>query len=63
MAKREFDEIREKLYDHEVPVEPNMWEEVQASMRKRRLRRVFYYTVSSAAAVALLFMLLVNPQR
>ena len=63
MAERDFDEIREKLYYHEVPVEPNMWEEVQASMRKRRLRRAFYYTVSSAAAVALLFMLLVNPQR
>lgn len=63
MAERDFDEIREKLYDHEVPVEPNMWEEVQASMRRRRLRKVFYYTVSSAAAVALLFMLLVNPHR
>lgn len=63
MAERDFDEIRGKLYYHEVPVEPNMWEDVQASMRKRRLRRAFYYTVSSAAAVALLFMLLVNPQR
>lgn len=62
MAERDFDDIREKLYDHEEPVEANLWEEVQMSLRKRRLRKAFYYAVSSAAAVALVFMLLINPQ-
>ena len=63
MAERDFDEIREKLYGHEEQVDANLWAEVQASMRKRRLRKAFYYAVSSAAAVVLAFMLLVNPQR
>lgn len=63
MAERDFDEIREKLYDHEEPVEANLWAEIQASMRKRRLRKAFYYAFSSAAAVVLAFMLLTGPQR
>lgn len=63
MAERDFDEIREKLYHHEEPVEANLWEEVQMSLRKRRLRKAFYYALSSAAAVALVFMFLINPQR
>ena len=62
MADRDFDEIREKLYHHEEPVEANLWEEVQISLRKRRLRKAFYYAFSSAAAVVLVFMLLINPQ-
>ena len=62
MAERDFDEIREKLYHHEEPVEANLWEEVQMSLRKRRLRKAFYYAVSSAAAVVLAFMLLTNQQ-
>ena len=44
-------------------MEANLWEEVQMSLRKRRLRKAFYYALSSAAAVALVFMFLINPQR
>ena len=62
MAEKDFDEIREKLYGHEEQVDADLWAEVQASMRKRRLRKAFYYAVSSAAAVVLAFMLLTNQQ-
>ena len=63
MAEKDLDEIREKLYDLEMPVEDQVWHDVQNSLRRRRLRKSFYYAMSSAAVVAVAFMLLVNPQR
>ena len=63
MAEKDLDEIRDKLYDLEMPVDGDLWQEVQSSMRRRRLRKAFYYAMSSAAVVAVAFMLLVNPQR
>ncbi len=63
MADRDFDEIRDKLYNLDEPVDTDIWQDIQSSMRRRRLRRAFYYTMSTAAAVAVVFMLLVNPHR
>ena len=43
MAEKDLDEIREKLYDLEMPVEDQVWHDVQNSLRRRRLRKSFYY--------------------
>ncbi|MBE6246300.1 MAG: hypothetical protein E7110_02645 [Bacteroidales bacterium] len=58
MENREFDKIREKLYDMQMPVGADVWGDIQRSLRRRRVRRVLYYVSSSAAAIllALLFL-------
>ena len=52
MTKGEFDEIRDRLYDHEEPVDSGLWPDIQESLRRRRIRRVFYRALSAAAAIA-----------
>ena len=56
MAKREFDEIRDKLYDHEVPVDAELWPDIQESLRRRRIRKLFCRVLSSAAVIAAIFL-------
>lgn len=56
MAKGEFDEIRDKLYDHEVPVDAELWPDIQDSLRRRRIRKLFCRVLSSAAVIAAIFL-------
>ena len=60
MAKGEFDEIRDKLYDHGEPVDSGLWPDVQESLRRRRIRRIFYRALSSAAVIAAIFVALTS---
>ena len=63
MTKGEFDEIRDKLYDHEEPVDSGLWPDIQESLRRRRIRRVFYRALSAAAAIAAIFFALTSVDR
>lgn len=56
MAKSEFDEIRDKLYDHEEPVDSGLWPDIQESLRRRRIRMIFCRALSSAAVIAAIFV-------
>ena len=62
MSHNEFHNLREKLYDVQMPVEADLWQDIEATMRRRRVRRVLYYA-SSVAAVVLLALLLLLPGR
>lgn len=59
MDNMEFDKIREKLYDMQLPVEGDVWGNIQNSLRRRRLRRILYFASSAAAILLLAFMLAV----
>ena len=61
MSHNEFHNLREKLYDVQMPVEADLWQDIEATMRRRRLRRMLYYA-SSVAAVVLLALLLLLPE-
>ena len=60
MSHNEFHNLRDKLYDVQMPVEADLWQDIEATMRRRRVRRVLYYA-SSVAAVVLLALLLLLP--
>ena len=63
MAKGEFDEIKDKLYGHEEPVDTELWQDIQGSLRRRRIRRIFYRALSSAAVIAAIFLALTSIDR
>lgn len=60
MSHNEFHNLRDKLYDVQMPVEADLWQDIEATMRRRRVRRVLCYA-SSVAAVVLLALLLLLP--
>lgn len=60
MENMEFDKIREKLYDVQMPVEADVWGNIQGSLRRRRLRKVLYFASSSAAAILLALLMLLS---
>lgn len=60
MEQSQSDKIREKLYDLETPVNPEVWQGIEGSLRRRKLRRLFTYA-SSAAAVLVAALLLLWP--
>lgn len=63
MENREFKEIREKLYDVQVPVDADIWNGIESGLRRRRIRRVLLYASSAAAIlIAALFIFTANPQ-
>lgn len=63
MGKGEFDNIREKLYDVQMPADAGIWDGIESTMRKRRIRKVFLYACSAAAVlIAALFVFRTNPQ-
>ena len=63
MENREFNEIREKLYDVQVPVDADIWSGIESGLRRRRIRRVLLYASSAAAIlIAALFLFTANPQ-
>lgn len=63
MENREFNEIREKLYDVQVPVDADIWSGIESGLRRRRIRRVLPYASSAAAIlIAALFLFTANPQ-
>lgn len=53
-------ELREKLYDVELPVDDRIWTSIQDTLRRRRMRRVLYWS-SSVAAVLTLALLVMWP--
>ena len=63
MAKGEFDEIKDKLHDLEEPVDAELWQDIQGSLRRRRIRRIFYRALSSAAVIAAIFLALTSIDR
>lgn len=60
MEQSQSDKIREKLYDLETPVNPEVWQGIEGSLRRRKLRRLFTYA-SSAAAVLVAALLVLWP--
>ena len=62
MGHDEFHKLREKLYDAQMPVGADLWQGIEASMRRKRVRRILYY-VSPVAAVVLLALILALPSR
>lgn len=60
MEQSQSDKIREKLYDLETPVNPEVWQGIEGPLRRRKLRRLFTYA-SSAAAVLVAALLLLWP--
>ncbi len=62
MGHDEFHKLREKLYDAQMPVGADLWQGIEASMRRKRVRRILYY-VSPVAAVVLLALILALPGR
>lgn len=60
MEQRQKDKIREKLYDLETPVGPEVWQGIEGSLRRKRFRRLFTYA-SSAAAVLVAALLVLWP--
>jgi hypothetical protein len=40
MSHNEFHNLREKLYDVQMPVEADLWQDIESTMRRRRVRRV-----------------------
>ena len=55
MAEKDLDEIKGKLYDYEEPVDAELWSDIQDSLRRKRIRRIFYRVASCAAAIAAIF--------
>ena len=53
-----FKELRDKLYNVEIPVDDQIWVSIQDSMRRRRMRRVFYWSSSVAAAIVLALLVM-----
>ena len=60
MAEKDLDEIKDKLYDCEEPVDAELWTDIQDSLRRKRIRRVFYRAASCAAVIAAIFFLLTS---
>jgi hypothetical protein len=65
MSNRDFDDIiKERLFDHFEPIDPNSWETILAKQRAKKRRvvawRSFSYSFVAAAAV-IIFLLLLNP--
>lgn len=60
MEKRQFEDIREKLYDVEIPVDADIWGAIEGSMRRRRVRRIFLYASSAAAVLVAALLLFVS---
>ena len=65
MDNRQFDEkMRKALYDAEVPADDGIWAAVNASLRRRKARRLFYYLAPVAAVlVAALVLFAPNPEK
>lgn len=57
MDKGQFDILRDKLLDAQMPVDSDIWQGIESSLRRRRIRKVFLYA-SSAAAVLIAALLL-----
>lgn len=55
-----FKELRDKLYNVEIPVDDQIWASIQDSMRRRRMRKALYWW-SSVAAVIILALLVMWP--
>lgn len=55
MAEKDLDEIKGKLYDYEELVDAELWSEIQDSLRRKRIRRIFCRVASCAAAIAAIF--------
>ena len=59
MKHNEFHNLKEKLYDAQVPLEVDLWQSIEGSMRRRRMRRILYYASSVAAVLLVAVMFLV----
>lgn len=53
-----FKELRDKLYNVEIPVDDQIWVSIQDSMRRRRMRKVLYWSSSVAAAIVLALLVM-----
>ena len=63
MDNGQFDKLREKLHDIEMPVDADIWQGIESSLRIRRIRRAFLYASSAAAVIlAALFIFISGPQ-
>lgn len=62
MDKGQLDKLRGKLYDVEVPVDADIWNGIESSLRRRKLRRMFLYA-SSAAAILIAALLVSFPEK
>ena len=51
MNRGEFDNIREKLYDLQMPVEAGVWDDIAGTLRRRRRARLLYWASSAAAVI------------
>ncbi len=58
MDNGQFDKIREKLHDVQMPVDADIWSGIESSLlRRKRMRRLFYYASTAAAIlIAALFV-------
>lgn len=63
MAEKDLEKIREKLYDHEEPADVELWQDIQDSLHRRKIRRVFYRAASCAAVIAAIFLVLTSVDR
>lgn len=59
MKHNEFHNLKEKLYDAQMPLEVDLWQSIEGSMRRRRMRRILYYASSAAAVLLVAVMFLV----
>lgn len=59
MDNGQFDKIREKLYNVQMPVDADIWSGIESSLRRRRIRRLFYYASAAAATIILALFVLV----
>lgn len=59
MKHNEFHNLKEKLYDAQMPLEVDLWQSIEGSMRRRRMRRILYYASSVAAVLLVAVMFLV----
>lgn len=58
MDERQQDNIiREKLHDMQLPVDADVWQGIEGSLRRRKLRRLFLYASSAAVVVVALLLL------
>ena len=60
MDNGQFENLRNKLHDVQMPVDADIWQGIESSLRKRRIRRAFLYA-SSAAAVLIAALLTFIP--
>lgn len=51
MNREEFNNIKEKLYDLQVPVDSGVWDGISGSLRRRKRARLFYWASSVAAVI------------